>query len=594
MKKLLLLAAGLLFLGHSANAITPNELATANSKGYAIEVVNTPAFQFRSSTTGKMLATNFPYTSSGDVTIVNGTYLNIVGFFNGNFTINGTVSGTTFSMQGSGTRKGFLQYCRDTRPVSGIPSDYTSTKVYEVYGIRWTGGTNYTTTNSTLTASIDDTTYPNYYILTFNSPLEVDIYTTYSDYQRSKNAEKSTRYHQYQLWIPRFEYNTTFHDNYMNTDREFEGHIYPFWDQNLLKILNFQCRGFAIENYTPDGEPNAIGGSIDYTKIKLHPETHQIELPMQKLRSGVPQSSGVVQQITMYSTCPSNATTLNNEPSVWGTYEISPINHEGTSRWHKDCKGELVTKVQFDAKLNDYKLRNEYYDDEVGPYKNTTFSAELEYTANPTFETLTFGVDPSKNRFFKVWAKINEFNGDLVDHYEAVIVPGQHTGITTSNDFHHQYHGHNKAFNITLNGNGIFSSNDSKQLTIEHSFTEKQLQDAGWTQAEIEDAFNHKASFYVKSVYAEPKARAAAMESSFSGLQTQAIPTGINDVEVANVNALATAANGVINIHNYEGVTQVYTATGACVYSGTATEIPVSTGVYIVKFGSKAQKLSVR
>ena len=55
------------------------------------------------------------------------------------------------------------------------------------------------------------------------------------------------------------------------------------------------------------------------------------------------------------------------------------------------------------------------------------------------------------------------------------------------------------------------------------------------------------------------------------------------------------AENGVIHIEGADGAAvEVFGASGVCIYSGTATEIPVpQRGLYVVKVAGRATKLAL-
>ena len=71
------------------------------------------------------------------------------------------------------------------------------------------------------------------------------------------------------------------------------------------------------------------------------------------------------------------------------------------------------------------------------------------------------------------------------------------------------------------------------------------------------------------------------------------LPAGLKNLVTDAVSVLG--ENGVIRIERAEGAAvEVYNASGVCIYSGTATEIPVpQRGIYVVKVAGRATKIAL-
>ena len=73
------------------------------------------------------------------------------------------------------------------------------------------------------------------------------------------------------------------------------------------------------------------------------------------------------------------------------------------------------------------------------------------------------------------------------------------------------------------------------------------------------------------------------------------VGTGTGVEGVSSTAAKVRGENGVIRVEGAEGArVEVYSASGVCIYSGTATEVPVpQRGLYVVKVAGRATKLAM-
>lgn len=575
MKKTLLacLAVGAAaFSSFDASAVTAADLLSAN-KGdgtgavYAMEVIYTPCLY----SGGSYYA--FPYVSSGNLRICpiasNANAVTVEGFWNGNIKMQFYVRNN----QLVATNTYYKQYCLGTKPVTGDAGDFGSSKVFQLQEAYWTGWT-YADTRSPWTGTISEE--EDRYIVTFNPCV------LYMANNTSMSGATSTSYEGLQLVIPKYTYNATVTDNYKNRDREYPAYVDVDWNDNTVYFINFTCRGFGIQNYAIG---NGIYGDINSIYGNLLPN-NRIEIPNQQQLTDISGSN-----VYKYNLCPATATKLG--ASIYGTYTVEPLDHVGVSRWHENSGGELVTMAKMNISLDNYKIRNDNLGSNVGPWNNTNMEAEIEYTANPTFANNVFGYGDTK---VAVYAEIAEDKADNVDHYEVILIPGSKPNINADAYFKHTDHGHDKGFNMTLDGTDVSyitnpqpaSRATAGNAAIEKEATLEQLKANGWSDTEIADAKKGVATMYIKTVYNN------GLEPSYHALEAPRVTTGVDDIHAAASAATVVAGEGVIKVSGAEGTVEVYNAAGVQVYAGTDNEIAVAAGLYIVKAGNQATKVVVR
>lgn len=245
--------------------------------------------------------------------------------------------------------------------------------------------------------------------------------------------------------------------------------------------------------------------------------------------------------------------------------------------------------------FDDMQKRNENRDHNVGPYKNTQLTAEVELTANPTFASHVVGYD---NGLVRLAANIKEDKCDYAESYELVVLPYSASTIAGDAAFTHNGHGHSKAVNFTLNGTpsddffhllGANARVANTKTQMGFQMTYDQLKAAGWNDTDMNNVQNGKLSFYIKTNYSN------GMEPTYHALTTASnISTGIDlNQAVAEVAVTIAPVAGGIQVEGADTVA-VYTTTGTEVYNGPAGVIEVAPGLYVVNASGKVMKVIVQ
>lgn len=617
--KLCCAVAAIVSLAFPASAYTIDDLSAPNCELFddgavAFEVLHTQ--KNATSTSYRTPFMGFPYTSSGQITVIDaGTEwdgtpsLMIDGLFGGTFYGVFRINGTTISC----TSTGYRFDSNSVKPVTGETTENGSKYPYFcLWGGQWRYNSVYTIQDSwTGTVTEDD----DYYIITMN-PAGIQLFN---------NRAQSLGFQYYSkevIYIPKSgKLNALFTDNYLNTDREYPARAIVDMDTKRFQIWNMTSNGFAIEHtlnqaysngwyqyYTaPDKKPvegtlypqSATKGTfaLDAKQgVNSYPEFPDTDDDGRKYYD---QYGNVMFFTIMYQYYLCQAGSTNTSSIVNGTYEIKEYNHDDLNRWHKNSGGALRTSAEIVMDFDDMQKRNDSRHnnagDNVGPYKNTQLTAEVELTANPTFASHVVGYD---NGLVRLAANIKEDKCDYAESYELVVLPYSASTIAGDAAFTHNGHGHSKAVNFTLSGTpsddffhllGANARVANTKTQMGFQMTYDQLKAAGWNDTDMNNVQNGKLSFYIKTNYNN------GMEPTYHALTTASnISTGIDlNQAVAEVAVTIAPVAGGIQVEGAETVA-VYTTTGTEVYNGPAGVIEVAPGLYVVNASGKVMKVIVK
>lgn len=172
-------------------------------------------------------------------------------------------------------------------------------------------------------------------------------------------------------------------------------------------------------------------------------------------------------------------------------------------------------------------------------------------------------------------------NSDFVNNFDLYLVKGNHTSVAGNEAFSNTEKGHNDA--IALGEYAVTTQAGDADVNFNVTLPLSKI-------AEIDPEGEGKYTVYVKANY-KPETGLAPTFHALTPV-TADVMTGVG--ETFATEAAITAAKGMINVANYNGIVEVYNAQGALIYSGNANEIPVAAGIYMVKAGSINAKVLVK
>ncbi|MCH5345886.1 MAG: hypothetical protein J1E63_02180 [Muribaculaceae bacterium] len=367
-----------------------------------------------------------------------------------------------------------------------------------------------------------------------------------------------TNYEGIEIDIPAYEFNGMASDQVGGINR-----TYPIeggfnWDYNYLSLVNFACSGYALHHSTYyissyygivgiESERFDVGANV--TKTSTTKGT--ISFPSQEIQS---ELNGT--QILMLNICPSTATRLG--ASVNGSYEIKGFSHVNESRWHKVCGGNLETALDFEIKVNDYKVRNDATGLQTSPWYNTVINLKDEYTHYVEQNINSLDVSSTSGQAIVTTTIKNPKNNDHVETYDLYIVPGAFTSINNTSFSTHKDKGHDMG---VLLKSGIKA--DGAQQTVSVNDFYPEIKGLG------EGNMNDKYTLYLKANYT----KSSGLEPTFHALATQMVTTGLESIEAEEVDVPAIFFN--MNGVQVDGEN-------------------MAPGVYIKKEGNKTSKVVIR
>lgn len=185
-------------------------------------------------------------------------------------------------------------------------------------------------------------------------------------------------------------------------------------------------------------------------------------------------------------------------------------------------------------------------------------------------------------------------NDKYVDHYELWMLPGHHDNIIGKTDFNHSQYGHTGGMRIDTFDDEVFATETNAAVRRAPAAIEHAVPFAKRIPREmIEDRTlndNDQYSFYVKAVYKDD----SGLTPTFHALNFISAQTVVDDLATPGAFATVSAGSGCIVIEGSDLPAEVYTPSGAQIYTGSDRNIAVAPGLYIVRVGATTAKVLVK
>lgn len=184
-------------------------------------------------------------------------------------------------------------------------------------------------------------------------------------------------------------------------------------------------------------------------------------------------------------------------------------------------------------------------------------------------------------------------NDTYVDHYELYMVPGFHESIHDAGFEQHADLGHANGVSIhhieDLKKNADTSAH-AAQRAGSNDFSFKKYVDLS-SLTDAQKSSDGKYSFFLKAYYKDEHNLTPTFHSLAHINSTTGIDTAFGDVISC---AVVRGDAGRIIITGSDETAEVYTASGATIYSGGDREIALPAGIYVVRVGSVIAKVALR
>lgn len=185
-------------------------------------------------------------------------------------------------------------------------------------------------------------------------------------------------------------------------------------------------------------------------------------------------------------------------------------------------------------------------------------------------------------------------NPEAVESYDIYMIGGE-AAEPDGELFETSEKGHTNAILVTEK-----SLRADEELGFARIFTMSEIQELGFDP--YDESVNNTITLYVRFnlkngqsvVSADAPRRAEGQAYSFSALTPTPfnVPTSVNLLDAAKVSV--SAHGGIIRVNGSLGLNRAFDASGAEIYSGTANEISVAPGLYIVKTPVSTHKILVK
>jgi|GEM_PF-4785811 len=224
----------------------------------------------------------------------------------------------------------------------------------------------------------------------------------------------------------------------------------------------------------------------------------------------------------------------------------------------------------------------------------TPFEYECTHDLSSSLSITGTGVDNAGQAYFNVEVTLSGFkNMDHVDYWDVYLIPGIHTHYSTVD--------HSKAQKL-YSQSASEVEDPAEEHTVYKQFVPKEVV---WNEAENKYDYPREWTAYVVAHYKDAATQASAqhraparLEDTFHALSSDSfsgVITGVDEVGAADAGIVISTVNGGIKVDGFDGIVEVYAVSGAQVYTGAAdATINVAPGLYIVKAGTKAEKVNVR
>jgi hypothetical protein len=275
-------------------------------------------------------------------------------------------------------------------------------------------------------------------------------------------------------------------------------------------------------------------------------------------------------------------------------------NSNGTDKYSQE-KGNITYYEKY-SKTNIYGL-------DLGDYKYV--SDTFDCTLDVALSIDQFG--SNADNIYVSGTITPNANTDFVDHYELCVKPGT---SKTVNDFADGYKSDPNGFvgstNISSSSYDFSydaesnSANNVRSFRVESSDadSEEASESISFSKLIPKSALTSKGtsnddySFYVKAVYKseyiKDNATDPGLNPTFHDIQSSGITTGIESVVEGGSDVAIYGVDGAIEVFGEVSNVDVYSISGAQVYSGSEKTIAVSAGLYIVKAGKAVAKVVVK
>jgi hypothetical protein len=280
-------------------------------------------------------------------------------------------------------------------------------------------------------------------------------------------------------------------------------------------------------------------------------------------------------------------------------------NSNGTIPTYSLTKGELTYHEKYSlTKIYGLAVNDDYKKD----YNIDTFDCTLD---------VALSIDQFGSNADNIYVSgtiTPNANTDFVDHYELCVKPGTSKTVTnfadgyksdangfvgstniSSSSYDFSYDAESNSANNVRSFRVESSDADSEEASESISFSKLIPKSALTSKGTSNDDY----SFYVKAVYKseyinEDNATDPGLNPTFHDIQSSGITTGIESVVEGGSDVAIYGVDGTIEVFGEVSSVDVYSISGAQVYSGSEKTIAVPAGLYIVKAGKAVAKVVVK